>query len=53
MCTQYDRLTTENFADFLKRAHRRFPRMAMILDRAPQHTDRITKQTVEDLGGWS
>ena len=51
MCVQYDRFTTENFADFLKRAHRRFPRMAMILDRAPQHTARIARQTAEDLGG--
>ena len=51
MCVQYDRFTTENFADFLKRAHRRFPRMAMILDRAPQHTARISRQTAEDLGG--
>ena len=51
MCAQYDRFTTENFADFLKRAHRRFPRMAMILDRAPQHTARIARQTAEDLGG--
>ena len=51
MCMQYDRFTTENFADFLKRAHRRFPRIAMTLDRAPQHTARIARQTAEDLGG--
>ena len=55
MCAQHDRFTTENFADFLKKARRRFPRMAMILDRAPQHTARIARQTAEDLGGrsWS
>ena len=55
MCAQYDRFTTENFADFLKKAHRRFPRMAMIPDRAPRHTARTARQTAEDLGGrsWS
>lgn len=48
---QWDRFTTDSLTDFLKRAQQRFPRMAMMLDRAPQHTVRIAKQTAEDLEG--
>ena len=51
MCTQYVRFTTDNFTDFLKRASRRFPRLLMILDRAPQHTARAAKQTADNLEG--
>ena len=43
--------TAELSADFLKRASRRFPRLLMILDRAPQHTARAAKQTADNLEG--
>ena len=51
MCAQYDRFTTDNFTDFLKRASRRFPRLLMILDRAPQRTAKAARQTADDLEG--
>ena len=49
MCTQYDRFTKEDFANYLKRASRRFPKIPIILDKAPQHTANTVKQTEREL----
>ena len=45
MCAQYDRFTNEDFANYLKGASRRFPKILIILDRAPQHTANTVRQT--------
>ena len=51
MCAQYDRFTKEDFANYLKRASRRFPKILIILDRAPQHTANTVRQTERELEG--
>ena len=51
MCAQYDRFTKEDFANYLKRASRRFQKILIILDRAPQHTANTVKQTERELEG--
>ena len=35
MCAQYGRFAADDFVDFLKRVRRRFPKIVIILDRAP------------------
>ena len=49
MCMQCDRFAKEDFVDYLKKASRRFPKILIILDRAPQHTANVVKQIEMEL----
>ena len=40
----YDKFNTETFLSCLKQLHHHFEKIAVILDRAPQHKARIAKQ---------
>ena len=51
MCAQYGRFTADDFVDFLKRVRRRFPKIVIILDRAPQHTAKVVKQLEGETEG--
>ena len=51
LCAQYDRFMVDNFVDYLKRMHRRFPKIVIIFDRAPQHTAKVVKQLERETEG--
>ena len=51
MFRQYDRFDMHAFAKFLRAAVRKFGKICMILDRAPQHRAKMIRRLVEMTDG--
>ena len=43
----YEKFNTISFLDYLKAAHKKFGKIFVIVDRAPQHTSKDTKKYVK------
>ena len=48
---RYDRFTKEEFVRFLKAAHKKFGKILMILDGAPQHRAKDVREALEEMNG--
>ena len=44
----YEKFNTISFLDYLKAAHKKFGKIFVIINRAPQHTSNGTKKYVKD-----
>ena len=51
MFRQYDRFDKHSFAKFLKAAVRKFKKICMIVDKAPQHRAKIINDLVDEIDG--
>lgn len=47
---RHDKFNKDKFVEFLKNAHKKFGKLLMILDRAPQHRANAVSDAIEELG---